>query len=180
MLLLEWLYLRWVLPTQSNLFPTHGKPGSPWSAFHKNNTMLTQVFLHDVVHNMVRNKQNPPIFPEMSQLVCKTKFPLIAWRGRVKVVWDSMWECIRVLSSSLMSDSLWVKVLTFPLITAGVEYAHVSVNECLCNIWMVCLSLHFQSHSSHFSGLYGAPSANAITHQHSVCSLKYALQCLET
>uniref|UniRef100_A0A3P8Q111 RRM domain-containing protein n=1 Tax=Astatotilapia calliptera TaxID=8154 RepID=A0A3P8Q111_ASTCA len=30
-----------------------------------------------------------------------------------------------------------------------------------------CLSLHFQSHSSHLSGLYGVPPASAIPHQHS-------------
>lgn len=59
----------------SNLFPTHGKPGSPWSAFRKNNTVLTQVFLPDVVHKS-ETTRIPPSSPEMSQFVCKTKSPL--------------------------------------------------------------------------------------------------------
>lgn len=85
--------------SSSNLFPTQGAPGSPWSVlfffvfFFP--IMLTQIFVHEVVHSL--KQAEFPHLLQMSQLLCKTKSPLIVWRGQAKVVWDSAWECVYML-----------------------------------------------------------------------------------
>ena len=94
-----------------------------------------------MLHTVCSGPKIPPSSPQMSQFVCKTKSPLIAWRGRARVVWDSVRECVRVFRSQ---ESKCVIHCEFMLWNSPrYVYVHVPVDVCVCRcaIWSVCLSL---------------------------------------
>lgn len=149
----------------------------PEVLFRKNNTVLTQVFLPDVVHSL---KQ--PEFPHLLQrwVSLSVKQSLHSQPGEDEPKWCEA-ECENACACFIVKKvSVWFTVSLCPEPPPDESSTCVSLRvcvcECLCAIWSSCLSLHFQSHSSHLSGLYGVPPASAITHQHSVCCLKSALQ----
>lgn len=122
--------------------------------------------LHGVVHSLKQAQSLPPIFTRwVSQSV---KQSLHSFLEAVKPEWCEA-ACENVIACLLVRNiSVWFTLSLCPEIPPFNSWMR------LWRVWVsapsdhFCLSLHFQSHSSHLSGLYGVPPASAIAHQNPV------------
>lgn len=124
----------------------------PWCPFWKNNTVLTQVFLRDVVYTL---KQ--PEFPIFSRDESVCLYNKVSSLCLTKASQSGVRQCVRMYlraseSRKLVCDSLWVYALKFPLMKAWVVYMHVSFNVCVCVCVFMC----------HFIGLLVTPLSESL------------------